>query len=119
MHTHTVHNGHKDYNCETCGKLFSRAYGLRKHINTIHEGHKDVNHVVNHFLKQKLWRIIYAHRVHEGPKNNKCDSFGLSYADKCSLKKNHINTIHDENLPLWDNLGAILRLLNFLGNLIF
>ena len=34
-----VENGaKKNHKCETCGKEFSRAIGLRDHINSIHEG---------------------------------------------------------------------------------
>ena len=80
-HTHTVHEGHKDYKCESCGKSFSQTSALKNHIYTIHEGHKDnkcescgksfseagtsaqfmkatkitnVTLVANHFLKQEL-----------------------------------------------------------------
>ena len=40
-HIHTVHEGHKDYNCQSCGKSFSESGNLKKHIHTIHDGHKD------------------------------------------------------------------------------
>ena len=40
-HIHTVHEGHKDYKCENCGKPFSQASNLKIHIHTVHEGHKD------------------------------------------------------------------------------
>ena len=28
-------------NCKSCGKLFSRAAYLKKHIHKVHKGHKD------------------------------------------------------------------------------
>ena len=40
-HIRIVHEGHKDYKCESCGKSFSEAGSLKIHINTIHEGQKD------------------------------------------------------------------------------
>ena len=38
-HVKSIHEGHKDFNCESCGRLFTRAYSMRKHIKTVHEGH--------------------------------------------------------------------------------
>ena len=32
---------YSNYKCESCGKSFSSAQILKKHIHTIHEGHKD------------------------------------------------------------------------------
>ena len=40
-HIEAIHEGHKDYKCESCGKSLSGAGTLRKHIYTVHEGHKD------------------------------------------------------------------------------
>ena len=31
---------HKNHKCESCGKLFSEARVLKKHINKFHKGHK-------------------------------------------------------------------------------
>ena len=36
----TVHEGHIDFKCESCGKLFSHTGDLKIHIKTIHEDHK-------------------------------------------------------------------------------
>ena len=40
-HIYTIHEGHIDHKCESCGKSFSQAGNLKKHIHTVHEGHKD------------------------------------------------------------------------------
>ena len=33
----TVHEGHKDYKCESCGNSFSQKEHLKKHIHTVHK----------------------------------------------------------------------------------
>ena len=39
-HSH-IHEGNKDYKCDSCGKSFSEAGSLKTHLSTIHEDHKD------------------------------------------------------------------------------
>ena len=46
----TVNKEPKVHKCDPCGKLFTAACSLIKHIKTIHEGHKD--------FKCDLWKII-------------------------------------------------------------
>ena len=36
-HIYTIHEGHKDFKCESCKKLFSKAGNLKKHIRRVHE----------------------------------------------------------------------------------
>ena len=36
-HIKTVHEGCKDFKCESCEKLFTQADSLRGHIKSIHE----------------------------------------------------------------------------------
>ena len=40
-HIRTIHEDHKDYECESCAKSFSQAGNLKKHIHGLHEGQKD------------------------------------------------------------------------------
>ena len=35
-YTHTVHEGSKDYKCDSCGKSFSKIYKLKTHHHTVH-----------------------------------------------------------------------------------
>ena len=39
-HVHTVHEGHKDYECQFCGKLFALNSTRHTHIDTVHKGLK-------------------------------------------------------------------------------
>ena len=38
QHINSVHNGQKDYKCDTCGKAYFEARNLKIHINSIHNG---------------------------------------------------------------------------------
>ena len=45
-HIHIVHEGHKDYKCESCGKSFSQSRNLKININKIHEDHNlNIEHI--------------------------------------------------------------------------
>ena len=35
-HINSVHNGKKDYECDSCGKALSSAQYLKIHINSVH-----------------------------------------------------------------------------------
>ena len=39
-HLHIVHDGYKDYKCESCGKSFSRADRLKNHVMKMHKDQK-------------------------------------------------------------------------------
>ena len=56
----------KNHKCDTCGKVFSEAWILMKHINTVHNGQKD----------------------------HKCDSCRKSFSEADNLKT-HINSVHN------------------------
>ena len=64
IHINTIHE-HKDYICESCGKSYSTAQYLKKHICTFHEGQSEC----------------------------KCESCGKSFSEAHNLKT-HIRRIH-------------------------
>ena len=37
-HINSVHNVQKDHKCDSCGKAFSKAGNLKRHINSAHNG---------------------------------------------------------------------------------
>ena len=41
IHSHEIHEGHKDIKCEFCGNSLSEEGTLEKHIHRIHEARKD------------------------------------------------------------------------------
>ena len=86
-HIYTVHEGHKDYKCESCGKSFAEAGSLRKHIHRIHEGHKDHKcESCGKSFSQAGNLKIHIHTVHEGHKDYKCESCGKSFSQAGTLK---------------------------------
>ena len=90
-----VPEDHKIFECKSCGKSFSSAQYLKKHIHTIHEGHKDYNcEYCGKSFSQKISLTKHIHTVHEGHKDFKCESCGESFSCATNLKK-HIIIFHE------------------------
>ena len=51
-HLEGVHNFQRDHKCKSCGKAFSHAVVLKKHINIVHNGITNVTPVEYHFPEQ-------------------------------------------------------------------
>ena len=86
-----IHDGNKDYKCETCGKSFFKVGDLKRHIRTVHKGNKDYKceYCCKSFSQASdLKRHIK--RIHEGHKDYKCDSCGKSFSVADDLKT-HMN----------------------------
>ena len=93
-HIINVHEGHKEYKCDICGKPFTHKQGLKKHIHTIHEGQKDYKceHCGKLFTRA-LGLKEHIHVIHEGRKDYKCESCGKSFGTKNILDR-HVETVH-------------------------
>ena len=72
IHVRTVHEGRRDYKCDSCGTLFKHPIGLRRHIVAIHEGRKD----------------------------HKCDICGKEFAYQQHMYR-HKKTVHALTKPSW------------------
>ena len=72
-------NGDTKHTCKTCGKSFSGAAYMKKHIHLVHEG------------PDEGYKIAYY-------KDHRCDFCGKSFTGAQCLKK-HIRTIHEGNKP--------------------
>ena len=94
-HVKFVHEGIKNYICMTCGKAFSRSPDLKKHISSVHEGTKD------HRCDQcgKFFGLPenlrrHVKNVHEGRKDYRCNDCGKFFAESYALKA-HIKMVHE------------------------
>ena len=94
---HTIHNGHKDHKCYSCGKSFSDAGYLKQHIHSVHEGYKDHKcESCGKSFSETGYLKKHIHTVHEGHKNHKCNSCSKSFSEAGSLRK-HIHIVHEGN----------------------
>ena len=110
IHIHTVHEGRKYYNCDSCEKYFTEKSALKRH-HVVHEGHKDYKcESCNKPFSRADHLKTHIHTVHEGHKDYKCGSCGKSFSDafknnmnSCTKCKTHFksmadfrNHVHDE-----------------------
>ena len=84
--------------CNHCGKSFSQAGNLKKHIHSVHEGHKDYkcdscgkSFTISRSLEYHL------HTVHDGYKDYKCESCDKSFSRAQYLRR-HILKVHEGNI---------------------
>ena len=52
-HIYTVHEGHKDYKCESCCKSFPDGGKLKRHIKRVHERMNAAQNSNVKFVKKK------------------------------------------------------------------
>ena len=95
---HTINKCHKDHKCESCGKTFTDARNLKRHIHIIHEGRK------NHKCKSCGKSFSQSHHlkhhiqvIHDGHKDFKCESCDKSFSTKQQLEI-HIKVVHKKQL---------------------
>ena len=90
-----VDEGRKGYKC--CDKSFSSKQYLKNHIYTIHEGHKDnkCDSCGKSFTRLQSLER-HLHTVHDGYKDYKCESCGKSFSQAGHLKT-HAQKTHERH----------------------
>ena len=78
-HIKTFHEGHKDHNCESCGKSFPGARSLEIHLQKFHENHK-LNQ--KHDSTQIETLKEHPQTVHENSKDYKSESCNKSFSQE-------------------------------------
>ena len=102
-HIYTVHEGHKDCKCESCGKSFSDEQSLKKHILIAHDN-KIIKRTESESLQLEKFKCetckknfttkynlkVHTENVHEGLKKYKCDNCGKQFTQNNDL------TVHEK-----------------------
>ena len=95
-HIKAIHEGPKDYKCESCDESFSRALSLKKHIRTIHD--EDVNSKLLYKCEfcEKRFRQSYHLAWHmENKCNQPCPICNIPFKYSRILVK-HIQLKHND-----------------------
>ena len=88
---YTIHEGHKDYTCDSCGLSFNQGGDLKKHIHRIHVGHKDFNTKKFHKNHESHLKVEIGKDQHS--KSYNCAICGNSFLTKKSFT-NHYSSAH-------------------------
>ena len=94
IHIKTIHQGHKDFKCDSCGNSFRRVDQMRLHIKTIHKANRDFKcDSCGKSFSQAAHLRGHIKIIHEVRKDFKCDSSGKSFSQSCNLRTHIKNLI--------------------------
>ena len=94
-HVKAVHDDVRDFKCERCGKAFHSKSNLQEHVQYVHEGRKDLYTCESCGKTLSGATSFWQHKkLHGGVKNHKCDSCEYSSYSSGDLK-NHIRAVHE------------------------
>ena len=89
-----IHKDQIDFNCDVCGKSFSRADNLKTHINSIHNALKDHKcDTCEKTFSTKTTLKYHVMAIHKQLKPHKCGSCDKAFVKKSSLDE-HVKTYH-------------------------
>ena len=102
-HMRTVHEGIRDYKCDSCEKSYTEKITLLRHKQNVHEGKKNYTcdscgmcFTVATSLKRHVLR------VHEKRKDVKCDQCNKSFFGVQDLQQHNLN-VHDHTCEICGN----------------
>ena len=96
-----IHKDQIDFNCDVCGKSFSRADNLKRHINSIHNALKDHKYRCDEcgkHYRSKIKLNMHKKSVHGEKKLFQCETCENSFPSSKRLLY-HVMSIHEGLRP--------------------
>mmetsp|Transcript_12515 Transcript_12515/g.50916 ORF Transcript_12515/g.50916 Transcript_12515/m.50916 type:complete len:459 (-) Transcript_12515:249-1625(-) len=108
-HVIVVHQKIKDFKCSYCGQLFTQSGHLHEHVRMAHTGALHACSICERKFGTKSKLDRHVRAVHYNERNFRCSECQLAFKDKAYLRK-HVRKQHNMDLKELENFQQVAEM---------